>query len=152
MKTATRIGAFLGAWIVAEILAFTLVVDALGLFAAIALGLATSALGLADLRRLVAFLPLRERLRAGAGGDPAGLEGALSLIGSALLIVPGFASDLVGLALKSPSVRAGLAARIRNRNRSTRDPKLIDLAPTEWRVLPGKRRTVKHGARTPPCS
>lgn len=151
MNKTTLIGAGVAAWIAAEILAFTLVVHAVGLFAAIALGVATSALGLADLRKLSAYLPaFRDRRQA--RGDAAWLEGALNAAAAALLILPGFASDFVGLALKSPSIRAGVAARIRNRGDRARDPRVIDLAPGEWRALPGKRRSAKHGARPPPCS
>jgi UPF0716 protein FxsA len=130
------VGAGLAAWIVLEILAFALVVRAVGLLAAIAIAIGASLLGLADVRRLLDFF--RERVAARARGetavvaDGAMLDGALQALASFLLILPGFASDFVGLALKSPSVRQSLVRRLRSRNK-TGDPRLIDLDPREWR-------------------
>jgi UPF0716 protein FxsA len=130
------VGAAVAAWIVLEILAFALVVRAVGLLAAIVLAIGASLLGLADVKRLLDFF--RERVAARARGesvtaaDGAMLDGALQALASILLILPGFASDFVGLALKSPSVRQSLARRWRSRAK-TADPRLIDLDPREWR-------------------
>ena len=129
------IGAALAAWIVLEILAFALVVRAVGLLAAIGLAIGASLLGVADVRRLLDFLRTRVAARAkgeSAAADGAMLDGALQALASILLILPGFASDFVGLALKSPSVRQSLAQRLRSRAKSG-DPRLIDLDPREWR-------------------
>jgi UPF0716 protein FxsA len=130
------VGAALAAWIVLEILSFALVVRAIGSLAAIALAIGASLLGLSDVRRLLEFL--RARVAAKAKGERAGfadgamLDGAMQALASILLILPGFASDFVGLALKSPSVRQNLARWLRSRSEAA-DPRLIDLDPREWR-------------------
>ncbi|TLG76865.1 FxsA family protein [Methylocystis sp. B8] len=130
------IGAALAAWIVLEILSFALVVRAVGLLVAIALAIGASLLGLSDVKRLLDFL--RARVAAKAKGDSgvmvdgAMLDGAMQALASILLILPGFASDFVGLALKSPSVRENVARRLRARS-GVADPRLIDLDPREWR-------------------
>lgn len=142
------VGAALAAWIVLEILAFALVVRGIGLLAAIALAIGASLLGLADVRRLLDFF--RARVAAKARGESAALadgamlDGALQALASILLILPGFASDFAGLALKSPSVRQSLARRLRSRAK-TGDPRLIDLDPREWRRE--ARRTRRSAAK-----
>lgn len=130
------VGAAVAAWIVLEILSFALVVRAVGLVAAILLAIGASLLGLADIKRLVDFFRMRVAAKArgqsGAFADGAMLDGAMQAFASILLILPGFASDFVGLALKSPSVRQSLARRLRSRSKGS-DPRLIDLDPREWR-------------------
>jgi UPF0716 protein FxsA len=155
----------LAAWLVVEVVAFVLVVQFLGLIAAVALGLGTTLLGLLDVRRLFDYM----RARAGgrkvapkdAGAESAKsknaplIDGGLQALGALLLILPGFASDLVGLALKAPSIRAGLAERIRNGGPKRKGPATIDLSPTEWKALhhrPQKRRRrapAAQGSQTP---
>lgn len=49
----------------------------------------------------------------GRSPGPAIVDGALFAIAGILFITPGFASDLIGLALLVPSVRAGIRARSR---------------------------------------
>ncbi|MEF3367320.1 FxsA family protein [Methylocystis sp. 9N] len=133
----------LAAWIALEILAFALIVHAVGIFAAIALDLAASLFGLAEARGLLPYL--RGRLTRPKTERQSGetFDGALQALGSLLLILPGLASDFVGLALKSPSIRQGLIERLRARGAS--DPRLIDLDPREWRHIPppGARRRAR---------
>lgn len=133
------IGLALGLWLALEIVAFAFVLRSVGLLAAIAMGLATTALGLADVKRLVAAWRERGKLRA----DGAMLDGLLQAAASLLLILPGFASDVAGLALKSPSVRAALLTRLRNRGAAPRaadGPQTIDLEPHEWKHLTASGR------------
>ncbi|QGM94212.1 FxsA family protein [Methylocystis rosea] len=141
------VGAVLATWIVLEILCFALVVRAVGLLAAIALALGASLLGLSDVRRLLDFvragIAAKARGESSATLDGAMLDGALQALASILLILPGFASDFVGLALKSPSVRQSLARRLRARSGNA-DPRLIDLDPREW------RRDARRPRRTAP--
>lgn len=127
-------------WIVAEIVAFALVVQFAGVMLAIALGVGTSLIGLADVKRLFTFWKARPKGKSNSGANV--LEGSLHALGSFLLILPGFASDLVGLALKSPSIRAGLAQRIRDRDKR-KGPQTIDLKPTEWKQLAQPKRKRK---------
>lgn len=140
-----NIGLALAAWVVLEILAFIFVAHSIGLLFALLLSIATSLIGLSDIRGLLDYLKRRAK---GAGGGDSLLDGALQALGSALLILPGFASDFVGLALKSPSLRASLAQRL---NGAATDPRIIDLAPGEWRhdKPKARKRTAnrKAGAR-----
>ncbi len=145
MNGRTRlIGVALALWLALEVVAFALVLHALGLFAAILLGLGATALGLADVRRLGSAWRERGRLRDGAA-----LDGGLQALASFLLILPGFASDVAGLALKSPSVRAALIRRIHARGAPpgrASAPPTIDLAPHEWTQLTpsGRRKRRKR--------
>ncbi|WP_330083685.1 FxsA family protein [Methylocystis iwaonis] len=128
------IGLALGLWLALEILAFAFVLRAIGLLAAILLGLGTTALGLADVKGLLAVWRERGKWRA----EGAMLDGAIQAFASFLLILPGFASDVAGLALKSPSVRSAVLDRIRNRGKGPDKPggpSTIDLAPHEWKHL-----------------
>jgi UPF0716 protein FxsA len=137
----------LGLWLACEIVAFALVLRAVGLLAAIALGLATTALGLADVKRLLSVWRERGRLRA----DGAMADGALQALASLLLILPGFASDVAGLALKSPSVRVAALSRLRQRGdapRAASGPQTIDLEPHEWKHLTASGRP-KRKRRAP---
>ncbi|CAJ0887570.1 hypothetical protein AMST5_03804 [freshwater sediment metagenome] len=143
------IGLALGLWLILEIVAFAFVLRAIGLLAAIALGLATTALGLADVKRLLTVWRERGKLRA----DGAMADGALQALASLLLILPGFASDVAGLALKSPSTRAALLARLRNQGAAPAGPQTIDLQPHEWKHLTAggrpKRKPRKKDQVTP---
>jgi UPF0716 protein FxsA len=128
------IGVALGLWLALEILSFAFVLRSLGLLATIALGLGTTALGLSDVKRLLTVWRERGKLRP----DGAMLDGLLQALASLLLILPGFASDIFGLALKSPSVRAAAMNRIRNRGQAPRapeGPQVVDLDPREWKHL-----------------
>lgn len=143
MNRTKLLGAGLCAWFALEIIAFYFVVHSLGLFAAILLGFAATLLGLSDVKRLLVYWRNRD---AAARADGAALDGALQALGSLLLILPGFASDFAGLALKSPSFRDTVAARIRSLRR-TQAPDVIDLAPHEWKNVTGV--AAKAGARKP---
>jgi UPF0716 protein FxsA len=163
------VGLALGLWLALEILSFAFVLRAIGLLPAMALGLATTALGLADVKRLFALWRDRGKVRA----DGSMLDGVLQALASLLLILPGFASDVAGLALKSPSVRASLLARIRQAGKGFEKksgkgpgtgggkksgkpgaPPTIDLAPHEWKHLtasgrPRRKRKKSEGLSTP---
>lgn len=141
MNRPKLLGVAIGVWVALEILAFALVVETTGLFIAMALTLGTTLLGLADVKGLpAALVAWRVRVKA---GDGAGLDGLLNAFGSLLLVLPGFISDIAGLALKSPSIRAGLAQRIRERDRA-QGPQIIDLAPNEWKNRPTKKRAPRR--------
>jgi len=128
------------AWIVAEIVAFALVVQSVGVMLAIALALGTTAIGLADVKRLFTFWKNKPKGKGAAGANV--LEASLHALGSFLLILPGFATDLLGLALKSPSIRASLAQKIRDRDKR-KGPQTIDLQPNEWQQLEKPKRKRK---------
>lgn len=161
MNKSKLLAVALSGWLILEVVAFALVVQFLGVLAAIALGVSTTLLGLSDVKRLLAYLRTRvgkpkDEAKAKARVDKPGvdksganmLDGGLHALGSLLLILPGFVSDLVGLALKSPSIRASVAERIRDRDNSRKGPRTIDLAPNEWKALSHRDGKRKAGPAT----
>lgn len=152
-RRTKHIGLALGLWLALEIIAFAFVLRAIGLLPAILLGLGTTALGLADVKRLLGAWRTRSEWRR----DGAMLDGGLQALASLLLVLPGFASDAAGLALKSPSVRTALMARLHGRGRGRRapeGPQTVDLSPGEWKHLtpdgrPKRRRKKSDGVSSP---
>lgn len=136
---------FLFLWLLSELLAFVLVAHAIGLGGAVLLGLCTTVLGIVMLRRVGvdATKGLRRAMLGAEPPDGALLDGMLSGLGAVLLILPGFMSDLAGLALATPSVR-GWAARFFNggpgaspdpRVKRSANADVIDLQPEDWRIV-----------------
>lgn len=129
------------AWIVAEILVFAALVHVIGFVGTVLLGLATTLIGVAMLRR-IGLEAMRSVRRTMEGTEPPGgalLDGMLSGFGALLLIVPGFLANAAGLALAAPSVRrktmrmfdgtGGFAGPRVGRARTD----VIDLGPDDWR-------------------
>ena len=133
---------FLGAclWILAELSVFGMIASAIGLPATIALTLIFSLLGLALLRRLGGqarqlFQTIAENPGHALRLSPLTLRsGALAALGAFLLVIPGFLSDCVGLALLLPSWRHQESAS------KPRDPNVIDLTPQDWQRIDDKER------------
>ncbi|MGA8171631.1 MAG: FxsA family protein [Methylocystis sp.] len=146
MNRSKLIAYAVGAWLLVEVVAFLLVVQFLGMVAAITLGVGTTALGLLDIKRLLAYLRDRVGRSSEKKTEAASnmVDGGLQALGALLLILPGFASDLVGLALKAPSIRADIAQRIKGNAR--KNPRMIDLAPNEWKSL-DHRKSRRRGAQ-----
>jgi UPF0716 protein FxsA len=119
-------------WILAELSVFGLVANAIGLPGAILLTLLFSLLGLALLRRLGG--QARSLFRAAVENpghmlrlSPLTLRsGALAAVGATLLVIPGFLSDCVGLALLLPAWRHHELAP------TPHEPDVIDLTPQDW--------------------
>ncbi|MBV1706839.1 MAG: FxsA family protein [Hyphomicrobiales bacterium] len=127
-------------WTLAEIVTFVFVVHQIGLFGAILLQVLVSLIGIRLLRALglQAGLHLRRVLERDTPADGVMLHGMLAALGALLMIVPGFVSDLVGMALSAPSLRQMLAGRLGGMPGSRTAPDMIDLAPHEWsHVEPG---------------
>jgi UPF0716 protein FxsA len=133
-------------WFAAELCAFALVVSYVGLAGALLLGLLTSLMGFSLLRRLGqdAASSLKQVLNTqGLVLRPESMfDGTISAIAGVLLILPGFLSDLVGLALSAPMIRLWLASRMKwqgapftAQSRSRRRDEVIDLDDGEWRRL-----------------
>jgi UPF0716 protein FxsA len=136
---------YLSLWLGAELAAFAAVVHLIGIAGAILACILTTLAGLSTLRRvgLSAISRLRQAV-ARRASDQSGLsreavlDGTLAGLGAVLLILPGFVSDLVGLALAAPSVRFWVTERLtlgkfgRLRNGRSAAPKAIELAPREW--------------------
>lgn len=106
------------ALILGEIALFVWVGGQIGVWAVLALVVLSALVGMAAVRGQ----PARLSALARAGGDPAALlaGGMMTVLGAALLILPGFATDLLGLALVLPPVQraAGvlLARRLKLRH------------------------------------
>lgn len=131
---------YLALWLGAELAAFAAVVHWIGFAGAILACILTTLAGLSTLRRvgLSALLRLR-RAVARRSGEQSGLsreavlDGTLAGLGAVLLILPGFVSDLVGLALAAPSVRLWVTERLKlGRLGRPPAPRAIELAPREW--------------------
>lgn len=135
---------YLSLWLAAELAAFAAVVHVIGFAGAIVACFLTSLAGFATLRRigLSAALRMRQAMTSrGKDSSPvlskeAMLDGTLAGLGAVLLILPGFVSDLLGLALAAPSFRFWAADKLGKAGRpgqgQRRNPALIELAPREW--------------------
>ena len=134
----------------AEIVAFILIAALIGLGFAFLLMLATT---------LAGFLMLR---RAGRGGIarfrgavtdtasiPANASSFLTVLAGLLLFLPGFLTDLVGVALLIRPVRRwfGRTVRLWLRRRNPADRSTIDLAPGDWQQVPERELPDKRGNR-----
>jgi UPF0716 protein FxsA len=134
---------WLGLWLMAEVVAFVAVVKLIGMGPTLVLMIATSVLGLSVLRRvgLGATSQLRGYMAGGGAPNDAFVDGTLTALGSLLLILPGFVSDIAGLALATPSIRHHVASRLIKTTGSRapvsrRGPAdVIDLGPEDWRVI-----------------
>jgi len=147
----------------AEIAGFLVVAALIGwLRAGIAL-LATSVLGVMllrrsgrrDLARLVDALR-RDGISALRLDSPA----AATMLGTLLLVLPGFITDAIGAALFVPALRRWAAAalahisrgRTNRRGRAPHDV-VIDLEPGEWHRIPdrsaGRRKSTRPKSRQP---
>ncbi len=139
-------------WLVAEILAFSFVVSKLGMAGALLLGLGTTVIGFAALKRLSAdaMANLRKRMD-NAGTQPGNfLDGTLTALGAVFLILPGFITDVAGLALLSPSLRGWLANLFGGSSvppqtrRRPASPDVIDLDESDWRQLDDRKHEHRH--------
>lgn len=129
-------------WFLLEYGTFLLVVHFAGLSGAIFLGVVTMLIGILILRKLGrgAARRLRDALDGGSFSDRKVLDGVLSALGAIFLILPGFITDLIGLALAAPSLRQWLGRRIggRARQKPASRPNTIDLDPQEWNTVDAK--------------
>lgn len=130
-------------WLLTEALALLVVVKLVGFGGAVLLSIASSLIGIVVLRRLGmdAARHLRTTLAGRVAAEGKFLDGSLAAFGALLLILPGFASDVVGLLLAAPSgrqyVMRKLGAQVTKAGRRVPDPRpgVIDLAPTDWSVV-----------------
>jgi UPF0716 protein FxsA len=141
-------------WLLAEILAFYALVHVAGLSGAILLGLLTSVAGFAMLRRLGhgAAKGLKKAIDGEEVAEGAMLDGTLAALGSLLLIIPGFLSDLVGLGLAAPSLRQWLAgrfgAKVLRPRRKGPNADVIELTPDDWTAIDEPMRQTKAPERS----
>ncbi|MEI2299117.1 FxsA family protein [Ensifer sp. MJa1] len=101
----------------AEIAGFVIVGREIGLMMTLLLVLASAFFGVI-LLRIQGFAVMRRVQEAARTGSDPGREvlgGALLFVAAILLVVPGFISDVIGLALFLPFVRNAVALYLRNR-------------------------------------
>ncbi len=130
-------------WLVVELCAFALVVNYLGVSGALLLGLLTSVIGFSLLRSVGrdAAGQLRHVIngRSFRPQPDSVIDGTIAAIGGALMILPGFVSDFVGLALSAPSVRVWLASKIKGsqafRSKTAGRDSVIDLGAQDWQRI-----------------
>jgi UPF0716 protein FxsA len=137
-----RIKLALAAWVICELIAFLVVVQWIGYGGAVLAGLLSSLVGFSMLKRAGASAMAKLRTGLGQNGRPAGplLDDTLATVGAIAMLLPGFLSDVVGLALAVPGVRDRITRTIKGRTgrpagqtRAKTAPSTIDLAPDEWR-------------------
>jgi UPF0716 protein FxsA len=132
------------ALLLAEIAAFIVVGEAIGVPGTLALVLLSMVAGVALLRRqgMVALNRVQADIEARRIPAKPLFQGALAALASFLLIVPGFITDIAGLLLFIPSVRAviwrWLGRRVRSTGLGARAPAgaVIELEPGEYAGRP----------------
>ena len=152
MLRRQNLGTLLLLGLVAEVVAFIAVVDWLGAGPAVLIGLGSTLLGAARLKRLggAAFSRLRAVAEGRVGQEEAFIDGALDAVGAVLLILPGFITDALGLALLAPSWRDWVKARVgftagpiagrrADGVRAAAGPRTIDLETQDWSRLDRSR-------------
>lgn len=134
--------------VVAEAAVFLMVAQALGSLPALVLLFATSVLGGLVLgrmgRRLAGrFADMLSRREVAVAEAPGGL---LTMIGGILLVLPGFLTDLAGLALLVPAIQRRLIETPQFR-RTRPGGEVLELDRSQWRNLPEVHRDNPNGSR-----
>lgn len=139
MRNPPRLLTILAVWFIAEFLALMLVVHWIGWTGALVLGLAISFLGFRQLSALGqgAAQNLRQAMAQGTMPQTDMLDSMMAAMGAFLMILPGFLSDIVGLALTAPSARQYLARYFGGggRQRSRQRDEVIELNPEDWHSI-----------------
>ncbi|MBI2713262.1 MAG: FxsA family protein [Rhizobiales bacterium] len=123
----------------AELAAFIAVAATIGFAWAMALVLAGSLLGALVLRHAGGNHIARVRVALGDGGATAlqaDSDGFLILLAGILLLIPGFITDVLGLALLVGPLRRALARVLGRQTAPPRRDGIVDLEPEQWRRMP----------------
>jgi UPF0716 protein FxsA len=137
-------------WLALELTAFLAVAETIGVAGALLLGFATSLAGFALLRQTGtgALHHLRSAFSGAPQGQDAMFDGLIRAIAAFLLILPGFISDLAGLALAAPSLRQILVRRFGGLDAVPATGhgrrKIVDLAPEEWTSFDRQAGPIQH--------
>jgi UPF0716 protein FxsA len=149
MRLIKLIAIGLLAWPVLEIVAFVCVSAAVGFANAVLLLLLMSFAGLFVLRHFSGDVSrFRMAGAAGIAAAPTGRPGMAPGFGGILLLIPGFVTSALGLVMLFPLSRRWLLAgcrRVFAAGHEPARPDIIDLAPDEWRPLPGPRLPPSSG-------
>ena len=129
-------------FVLAEIAGFIVVGQTIGLLGTLGLVLFAMIAGSILLRRqgLATLAKVRAELASGKAPAAPLVEGAVLTLASLLIMVPGFLSDLIGIALFVQPVRAALGRAIRRRvdfrqvqrDAASASPKVVELARSEY--------------------
>lgn len=153
-------GVFVALYIVAailllpllEIAVFIMVGGAIGILPTVLLTVATAVAGSLMLRQQGLSLIMRMQSELDSGRVPADdiMHGAMIVLASILLLIPGFVTDAVGLLLFIPPIRSAIArfivARsnvviVQNGNLRQGDGRVVDLDEDDWSAKsPGEER------------
>jgi UPF0716 protein FxsA len=148
MRLVKLVAIGLLAWPAAEIVAFIFVAAVTGFANAVLLVLLMSLAGLFVVRHFGGEVA---RVRIAAGTGIAAWGGAAPSVGGLLLLIPGFVTSMLGIIILLPISRRWLLAGCRRMvaaGRPPADPMTIDLAPDEWRSLPGRKLPSPGGPPT----
>jgi len=140
MYRPAPVGMILILWLIGEYIAFAYVVSLIGLSGALLIGILTFLIGIHTLKGLglSALSNLRQRVGQTDQRNATGVEPIIHSIGALLLIIPGFLSDLIGLALLAPSLRGWIVTsqtRPLSNARPNANPDIIDLDESSWRRI-----------------
>ncbi|MDO9442631.1 MAG: FxsA family protein [Beijerinckiaceae bacterium] len=135
MRGSTKLLLLIVAWFSAELIVLSLLVKAIGWMGVLILGAVTTLTGFLLIRSVgrKAVQTLQAGMRQGGAIEADVLGGSLRAIGAILLILPGFLTDAIGLALSLPMVSAMLRRKT-TRPGPARDG-AIDLDRGEWRPV-----------------
>jgi UPF0716 family protein affecting phage T7 exclusion len=152
MRVIKLVAIGLLAWPAAEIVAFILVAAVIGFANAVFLILLMSFAGWFVVRHFGGEVA---RVRTAAGARIAaaawGRDGTAPSLGGLLLLIPGFVTSALGIMILLPISRRWLLAGCRRMlaaGRRPADPNIVDLAPDEWRSLPGSKLPSPGGPPT----
>ncbi len=137
------------AWPVLEFVAFICVAIAMGLKSAFFLILLMSFAGLLVLRHSGDVRRFRAAAGAGVTDAMFSRPGMAPGLGGILLLIPGFVSSALGVAVLFPASRRWLLAGFRRMFATSQRPPdrhTIDLAPHEWHSLPGSKLPPASGS------
>lgn len=122
-------------WLIAEVLAYALFLSYFSLSAAVLIGVASTGLGFVALRLVGQRFTREAAASLMQRSSSRGFETLpLALLGAILLLLPGFLSNLIGLALVVIGARSLLGP-----SKAPPGKSHIDLARTEWTRLPDDR-------------
>jgi UPF0716 protein FxsA len=126
----------------AEIAAFVAVASAIGFLKALALFLGTSLLGLLILRGEGIARVVRASRAGPQQASLLELQAAnlVVLVGGALLVIPGFITDAIGLVLlvAPQAVSRAVLRRLFGRRPDATPPGVVDLDRDHWRQVPDR--------------
>jgi UPF0716 protein FxsA len=138
---------FLLLWPLLEIAGFAWIGGAIGVGSTLAFVVLSGVLGMVLLREagLATLLQLRRRLEAGDTPVPTALDGMWRILSGLLLVVPGFFSSALGVALLLPPVRALLTAWLLSRMQAGGGIRIVGLghpAPQDPTIIEGEFREL----------